>query len=340
MPELAFVVFEEERQKGRLSLAARYGLFRTTIGAALFHLFNKKKFRSGIIVIEIEVGIEILLIKLPFPLSMLSALNKQYFERHISRVYSAMGCRKCFVPVAARRLGWLGQYSADTNSRSVIFKALLLPILDEIYTKSCLRLDNLDIAFVSGENADELLTMVKQLEPHVRYINVASSDKEYLGCELADICADSGISIFTGSDFKNILRNADIIINLGKTDAISKYRIRSRSLVINFFNRSSPILHGEFTVIMGVEYTFPESRYDIFGEDIQRSFTRAELTDIWMASKAGLLNGGSYNETKADLILSIFENNCCRITGFSGRRGVLRVGNVLKAIRERCKIPL
>lgn len=332
MPELAFVVFEEKRHKGGLSLVASSGLFKTYIGAALFHILNKKIFRSGINVIEIEAGTEIVLIKLPFTLSMLSAFNKQYFERHILRVYSAMGCRKCFAPAAARRLGWLERYSEDTNNRSVIFKAFLLPILDEIYLKSGLRLDNLDIAFVGGENADELLTMVKQLEPYVKYINVVSSEKGPLESELSNICTDSGISIFVSSDFKSILRNADIIINLGKTEAISKYRIRSRSLVINFFNGSSSILNGEFTVIMGVEYTFTDSWYDVFGEDIKRSFSRAELANIWMVFKAGLLDGGSYNDAKAALILRIFENYCCRITVFSGRRGMLRVGNVLKAI--------
>lgn len=332
MSGLAFVVFEEEKDKGSLGLMAKSGLFKTRIGTALFHIFNKSKFRNGINAFEIEPDTGILLIKLPFSLSMLSVFNIQYIERYISRISSARGGWKCFVPAAARRLGGFKQYSTDTASRSIVFKALLIPILEEIYLKCGLRLDNLDTVFVNGENTVELITMVRQLEPFVRYVNIASRDKETVESELSDICIDSGISIFVSSDFKSILRNAELVINLGKVAVISKYRIRPRSLVINFFNGSSPALQGEYTLIAGVEYTFPESRYDLLGEDIKKNFSREELTEILMALKAGLLNGGNYNATTADMILSIFKNSCCTITGFNGRRGVLRVENVLKAL--------
>ncbi len=327
MPELAFVIFDEE-QRGRLGLIAKSGLFKTYIGTFLFHRFKWKKFKNGIHVFKIEVDTNILLIKLPFQLAMLSILNRKYLERYISRVYSAAGCKKCFVPSDARKLGGFEQYSTDANSRSVVFKALLLPILNEIYLKSGLRLDNLDMAFVNGENSAELLTMVKQLEPYVKYITVASSEKEAVEDVLSDICADSGICIFVGSDIKNILRNAELIINLGKAAEISRYRIRPSSLVVNYSCESNTVLKGEYTAIMGVEYTFQRGMYDMLGEDIQRSFSREELTEILMAFKTGLLYGGSYNDATATLILDIYINCRCSITGFNGRRGVLRVENV------------
>ena len=335
MPELAFTIFEIEKENSRLGLIAKSGLLKTRIGTALFQLFNKRKFNKGIHIFEMESGADILLIKLPFPISFLSALNRQYIERYISHIYSKRGCKNCFVPAAARRLGWFEQYSTNANSRNIVFKALLLPVLDEIYSKSGLRLDNLDTAFVNGENAVELITMVKQLEPFMRYINVASSNKGVVERELTDISTDSGISIFVSSDFKSILRNAELVINLGKVSDISRYRIRTGTLVINFSGAESPLPQGEYTIIVGLEYTFPESHCDLLGEDIQRSFCRSELTEIMMAFNAGLLNGGSYNETTAALILSIFARKCCSITGFNGRRGVLRVENVLKAIRMK-----
>ena len=335
MPDIAFVIFEEEKAKGksRQGLLTKSGFFKLHIGTALLRIFNKKKYQNGINIFEIEPGTDILVIRLPFPPSMLTYLNRQYIERYISKLCSENGCKKCFVPYAVMKLGGFEQYTVDTNSRSVIFKALLMPILDEIYSKSGIRLDNLDTAFVNGEDTAELLTMVKQMEPFMRYINVAASDKGLVEGKLSDICADSGISIFVSSDFKSILRNADLVINLGTVSAISKYRIKPRSLVIDFFGEESPTLRGEFTLIKGMEYSFPMNQYNALGEDIKRSFSKAELTEILMSFKAGLLNEGSYNDTTAALVLKVFKNSCCNITGFKGRRGVLRVENVLKTVR-------
>lgn len=329
MPDIAFVVFEEEKEKGRQSLMARSGLFKARTGTELYHIFNKKKFKSGVHIFKIEPGTDILLIKLPFPPSLLFTFNIRYFENYISQICSENGCMKCYVPAAIRRLGGFEAYAADEHSRSVIYKALLVPMLDKIYSNNGLRLDNLDTALIYGGDAAELLTMVSQLEPFMKYINVAASDKETVESELSDICADSGISIFVSSNFKSILKNAELVINLGKAAAISKYRIKPRSLVINFFNDENQKLQGEFTAIKGIEYTFPGNQYAVLGEDIQRSFSRAELTDILMVFKAGLLNGGSYNDTTVTGVLRVFENSRCSITGFNGRRGMLRLENVL-----------
>jgi len=334
MPALAFVVFEEEKGNDNPGLIAKSGLLKTYIGTAMFHLFNRNKFRNGIheFKIDMETDTSILAIRLPFPISLLSSYNRQYIERYILKVYTARDCLRCFVPAAYGGLGGHEQYSVDKSIQTIIFKALLLPVLEEIYLKCGIRLDNLDTVFVNGENTVELKTMVRQLEPFVRYVNVAASDKEAVESELSDICMDSGISIIVSSDFKSILRNADLIINLGEIAAISKFRIKTESVVIYFSSWPSTAVQGEYTFLSGVEYTFPESQYKIFGEDIFRNFGKAELTEILLAIKAGLLNGGIYNEATTAKILGIFKKNCCRITGLHGRRGILKLENVVKAV--------
>jgi len=263
---------------------------------------------------------------------MLSSYNRQYIERYILKAYTARECLRYFVPAASEGLGNQEQCSVDKSIRTIIFKALLLPVLEEIYSKSGIRLDNLDTVFVNGENTVELKTMVKQLEPFVRYVNIAASDKVVVEGELSDICMDSGITIIVSSDFKSILRNADLIINLGEIEAISKSRIKPESMVIHFSSRPSIAVQGEYTFISGVEYTFPGSQYNMFGEDINRNYSKSELTEIIIAFKAGLLNGGSYNEATAAKILGIFKKNCCKITGLHGRRGILKLENVVKAL--------
>lgn len=335
MPKLAFVVFEKESEKVRKGLIQKTGFFKKRIGTVVFQLLNKSKFKNGIHFLKMESGEEFLLIKMPFPLSRLPAFNRRYFERYISQICSTNDCSHCFVPDLARKLSGFEKYTLNANNRSIVFKALLLPILDEIYLKSDFRLDHLDTAFLNGENIGELQTMVKQLEPYMKYINVASPDHEDVEEGLSDICAESGISIYVSSDLKGIFKNADLLINLGKVAALSKVRIKPRSLVIDFSNGLAPKLHGEFTIITGVEYTFPQNQYDAMGDEVQRCFSRIELTEILMAFKAGLLNGGSYNDTTVALILNIFKKNGCKITGFNGRKGVLRVENVLKTINMK-----
>ena len=325
MPDIAFVVFNRDIRKGKLKFISKIGFLRFYIGTALFHRLSKKKLKRGIQIIEIEPGLKLLLIKYPFPLSLLSVLNKPYVEHYISQLYAGYGCLKCFVPVEARKLSGFEAYAPDNYSRAIIFRALLVPILNEIYSGKGYRLDNLDTAFVYGGNVTELITMVSELEPFVRYINVAAADKETVESGLSDICSESGISIFVSSDFKSILRNADLVINLGKGADISKYRIKSKALVINFSFEDEQRLQGEFNLITGVEFTFPPNQYDVLGEDIQRSFSITELTEILMAAKAGFLEGARYNNSTVDRVLKTYKNSCCSITGFHGRRGILRV---------------
>ena len=332
MPKLAFVVFEEEKGKAIHCHVPGYGLLKTHFGTCLFHLMKRHKFRDGILEFEIDAQTDtvILLIKLPFPASWLSLYNRQYIKRYIVKACTGRKCCKCYMPAAFGSSEDFGTYAERKNIRTVVFKALLVPVLAEIYTKRGLRLDSLDMVLVSGEDTSELIEMVRQLEPFVRYMSIVSSDKEAVERELADICMESGVSVIIGDNCKSMLRNADLVINLGEIAAISKLRIRPEAVVIHFSSLSGTAAKGEYTFISGVEYTFPAVWYKVFGEDINKNYSKSELTEILMAFKAGLFNGGTYNETMAAEIQEVFKSNCCRITGFRGRRGVLKVENVLK----------
>lgn len=334
MPDLAFLVFENEKDckkvRSKPGLLFKSGFLKSRIGTALLYLFNKKKLFNGISSFNIEPGIDVLIISLPFSIKTLFSLNIKYVERYVSRICSARGCEKCFVPAAAKKTGGFEQYSMNENSRHIVFKALLVPMLDVIYSNRGFSIDSLDTAIVSGENAVDLSTVVKQMEPFMKYMNVAASDKQAVEDALADICAESGISIFVSSDFKGILRNSELIINLGKMSELLKYRIKPKTLVLNFDESESLSIRGEFIVITGVVYSFPLNQYNIFGEDIQQSFSKSELSEILMIVKAGLLNGGSYNDATVGEVLKVFKNSGCKLTGFNGRRGVLRVENIIK----------
>lgn len=334
MPGLAFIVFEEKRREGIHGLAASSGILRTYVGSLLLHLFKRRKFRDGVLEFHLDMrtDIRILLIRLPFPASRLLSHNSRYIERYILKLCTKMNCCRCYVPAVFRNRDCFCRFTEDKSNYSVVFKSLLIPMLDEIYLKNGLKLRNLDTVLVSGEKTTELKTMVRQLEPFVRYLNIVSSDKEAVEAELADICAESGMSVIVGNDLKSMLRNADLIINTGEMSTISKVRIRHEAVVINFSKLQDTVVHGEFTYISGVDFVFPAGSYKTFGEEITKNYSKQELAQILLEADAGILNGGIYDDATAEKIRDIFKSSGCKITGFHGRRGILKVENVQKAL--------
>lgn len=335
MPELAFVVFDENSKKGNPGLITRSGMLRTYVGFSLFHMFRRRKFRAGILEFELDAGTgtQILLIRLPFPPSWLPFLNRQLMERYILKVCAQKDCLRCYLPEFCRSPGFLDGHAEGENTCILVFKSLLIPVLEEIYLKNGLRLDNLNTVLIHGESTNELKIMVSQLEPFVRHLNIASSSKEAVEAELADICMESGITVFVGGDLKSMLKNANLIINLGEVSVPPNIRVRQEPVVIHFSGTQNALVHGECTFISGVDFIFPAVSYEAFGEDINKNYSKQELSQILIESKAGLLNGGIYNETTAAMILGIFKSSGCKITGFHGRRGTLKVENILKALR-------
>ncbi len=333
MPLLAFVLFDEENKASEHRLLQKSGFLKGYFGMALFHFINRKKFNSRIKVFSIENDVEILTMELPFKLSFLNGLNRHYLTRYISRICMRNSCARCYIPKAAKWSESFPEHAEDTGTRTIVFKSLLIPVINRIYRREEARLENLEIAILCGEDLCELPTMVKQLEPYVKYIHVASSRKELVESMLEEISCDSGMPILTSGDFNSILKTADIAINMGSPTLISAYRIQRHTLVVNFDTNGSPILQGVFPTINGVEFFFPEEQYSGFGMEILRNYTKAELTEILMALKTGLTVRNEYNDISVSKVLKIFNGNGCRITGVIGRRGVLRPEDVNRAIQ-------
>ena len=365
MPVFAFLVFRNENEKAGLKALAKAGLFKSRLGTSLFRLFNNKKFgkAAGAVKTETEIpeasdhtgfrpdlhtaamyhangligpGLGAVPVELPFPRSLLPLFNLRSIGRFIEKLCVKNGWERCFISGTDMTPGELARYSADTGNRDRIFKALLLPMLDAIYTKNGIRLDDLEITIISGESVSELLTVVMRLEPYVRYINVAAADKESVESALSGFCADSGLSVFVGGDLRSILRDADLIINLDCEVNLSGRKIKSGALFINLVNADNRRLQGDYTVINGLAYNFRSDIYSRLGKEICRCFGKAELSELLMAIKAGLLAEGpvsdddgesegsdGYSPDAAGAVLKVFKNDGCAITGLVGRHGIL-----------------
>lgn len=339
MPETAFVVFEEKLYRGRPGLLASSGVWKLPAGTALYRLLHRKRFERGIRTVPADSTESFLMVRLPFPKSMLPMFDKTYLTRYISRISAENGCVRCFFPPDSVWGMDPGLFFTDDavcfiweDVRNRIFKSLLLPILDEIYTRNGIRLDRLDIVFLCGLPATGLLPMLKQVEPRLNSVNIAAKKKKDIENSLAELSGDSGLSIFISGDFDGLLRNADLIINLEPASALSEYRIKPHALVLQFGDpdRGGPV-RGQYPVVNGVRFFLPEQIYSLLGSDILQNYSREDLADILLALRSGLFHSGN-DEMTAESAAGLFKSLNCRISGYRGRRGELLPDEIRKAL--------
>jgi len=334
MPVFAFVVFKDEHEKARLLKLIKAGLFKSRIGTALYYFLNKKRFGKETDRINAGPDIEIVSAEMPFPASLLSSFDTSHIGNIIKRIGNKKGWEKCFLPGDVCDLPGLGQFSSKTIDVGIIFKSLLIPLLNIISKSREIKLEDIETTIISGENMSELLAIVSQLEPYIKYINVAAENKKAAENELSGFCSDTGLSAFISSDYKSVLRNSELIINLDKEINLNNYKIKPNSIIINLSIADNSKMQGDFTVINGLLYSFKNDLYSRLGKEICRCFDKDELTNILMAIKAGLLDRSSGDNDEVscgcDYSLQFVENvnrvfRSCggSITGLLGRRGII-----------------
>lgn len=330
MIDVGFVIFDKKSAGRIISWFAKCGLLRFRIVFILYHLIHKKRFRTGTKVVEIEPGIEVLIIGLPFPETLIRSLNFTHIEQIILKSCSEKNCRRYLVPQAIKCTGAFASSASISGVRSIVYRSLLIPILQKLYVDKNIRLDSLNIVMVHERNLEVLLALVQQIEPFMKYIYVTAKDREIVEDSLEGLCDDSGISIFVSSDFKNAIRNSDLVICLGQVPEGGTIHLKPGTTVINYAEEEIHAISGDFSCITGVEYLFPISEYTVLGEDVQRCYSKTELTDILMIWKMGFPDELFFNENIAKHILGIYRNNNCFITDFYGRRGLLHLFDTKK----------
>ena len=147
MPVFAFIVFQDEGEKVRLGSLVKSGFFKTWTGTAVFRFLNKREFGKQYCTKCKIPDTEIASVKLPIPVSYLHLFNIKYLEGFIDKLSGKNGWVRCFISDKARKEGGFQQFKTDTGSRKQIFRALLIPILETIYTRNGVGLDNLILPF-------------------------------------------------------------------------------------------------------------------------------------------------------------------------------------------------
>lgn len=336
MADFALVIFETDKNGKKNEGLARRVLFKTgmlksSLCTRLFLLFKSKYVKAGIKSVVLYEDTNVWIIKLPFTAGRLPCFNSGAIKGFVGRFCTEKGAAGCFMPSGAVTDTAYDGFRIRHDAGQIIYKAHLLQILHDIYEDNGIRLGSIDTVIVAGRDRQELLQIVRRLEPRFKFLTVAASKDAGLEDELAEISEESGLTVNTCYEWKSALKNADLIINLAGAPALSKFRMKSRSFVINYNSEAGSRMQGENVVINGVEFTLPPDVTAGLDEEVLQNFSKKELAEAVAGLRIGRYDGQTLDDAFYDRVLEEFGKCGCRIAGYIGRRGAIKAENIIKA---------
>lgn len=337
MTDFGLVIFETEEKDKRPEglvpgLLFKTGVFKSSLCTRLFLLFGCKRIKADVRYAALSEDMNVWIIKLPFTIDRLSCFNSSGIKSFIRKYCLEKGITACFMPARAAAEASYAEYSTNHEAGQIIYKSYLEHILRDIYQSNGIRLGALDTVIVAGQDRQELFHIVRRLEPHFKYMTVAVPNNSDVDDELALISDESGLTINICSEWKSVLKNADLIINLAGAAALSKFRLNSRALVINYNNETGSRMQGENTVINGIEFSLSPEVSAILGTEVLRSFSKKELADVVIGLRIGRYSGQTQDDACCAGILEEFKKCGCNITGYTGRRGIIKAENIVRTV--------
>ncbi len=339
MADIALVIFEAgdggvKPQNPASRLFFNTAFLKTSLFSGLFLRLGSKRVKAGIKRVELMEDTGARIIKLPFPAGRLSVLSSSAVKGFIERLRTENGIEECFMPSGASADAVYRDYRIRRDAAQIIYKAHLPYILEDLYESRGIRAGSLDTVVVPGEDRQELISIIRRIEPYFRYITVAAPQSGDIEAELAGISAESGLTVNVCCNWKTALKNADLIINLAGAQALSRYRMKPRSLLLNFNNGAGVRLDGENTVVNGIDYILPADVFASLGTEVLRHFNKKELAEMVMDIRLHAYTVRTPDEDCAARVLEEFGKCGCRITGYAGRRGSLKAEDVISSLRS------
>lgn len=288
--------------------------------------------------VEFSDGSNCLLIKLPYSLDKISKfsegkLNK--IDRLISTLCSENSIGSC---ILSRKISEIHKFESCTKhsyTGSYLFRALLINILEEIYTNEGVRLSDLDITVIQGKSAAELEAVLWLLSSFVKYITVITNDKESIQDLLDGLYDETGLSVGVAGDFVKGLKHADFIINLGCL-AKNHFGLRRefRPIFLNYGECDINKIPEEITVIQGIDVSFPKDLSNTSDDETLEFFSRNEIAEVILCHKLNLEKESlsPFNFRQMQKLSREFSRTGFRIEGFLGRHNILGVDELTKSI--------
>lgn len=350
MADFGLVLFEDDKAKTEINakktgnLAGKLFMrsiellfdakfFCSTLGTRLFFSSKRKELSGELQCCELYDNVKVWILRLPFPVRRFFQLNRAFVEEYLTRIWTEKNIRSWLVPEQLRGSITVDRDGSRSLKGNVLLKALLMPVLESIYPKVGLRIENLDMVVVAGNESEELYTVIGLLEPDIKHVTVLSEDKEQVEKRMYELFADSGLSFYVSREYRHHLKNANIVINLQNPAETARYRMPRKSLVINLHDVTDTRFPGENTIINSIVFDLPGNPIKDLMYDLRGHYGKTELYGTILAHRLELASEARFSPGLADRIQQGFKKTGARITGFQGRRGMIGINDVVKAIK-------
>ena len=221
MSNIAMVISQREKNSKLVN-----SKFIRRISQGILYSSRKSELAESVKEIKLCEDLNLYIIGLPFSLMELGFINKNKIAGFIKEECAKREIKGCIIPNEIYNVCSPDGFTANPYNGRYLFKALLTNILDDIYSKRGIRIGELDIVVIKGENDCELYSVIKQLSPLVKYLNVFTDSKTDIQREIDYIFEDYGLSVGISEDFSLAARNAGLIINLCNSfDTLKNIRI-------------------------------------------------------------------------------------------------------------------
>jgi len=321
MADFALVVFSEEKAKTTSVIDGIINFFKKMPCLFKKHdldLYTKK--------VELYQGLNAYIVKLPYSVEEFRELRPDRLKRIISETGVKIGTDNCILPCFITQSHGSKEAVGNSYDGGLLYKSLLLNILEEVYSKSRLELSDLEIAVAQGEGNAELFAFVRLLSSRVKYITVLVNDRSSVEGEVNRIFADLGLSIGLTADYRNGLKNTDIVVNLGGIAQFSKgAAVNTKALVVNYCQSENLKAFSGNIVVNGVQVGLPGIIRQKIDNYVFEYFNIMEISEIVLLNKLGFKESivKHIDVELMEMVSREFKRDGFEITGFKGRHSIL-----------------
>ena len=331
MSDFALIIYPEQKQEELPE--GKFSMYIGRIIEKICGMLKTNEPEDKFEAVELYDNLKAYIIKLPFSLGDIGKpSNNIKIGRFLSKACTQLNIKNCILPWAAQATcGFEGGISNPFKGMH-LYKALLISVLDEIYTKRGIKISELDIVIVQGESCEELFSLIRVLTPFAKYLTVLVNDSEAVEHEINRVYTDTGLSVMTTGNLKSGCKNADLIINLGGLRESSS-GIRPKAIVLNYDKSGVCNISGEYVLINGIEVSMHEETLAKIGELACEHFSKLELAEIILSHKANMEDRIIANCMDFESMCGLsseFKKTGCRITGFKGRHNIFKAEDIKK----------
>ncbi|RCX14858.1 hypothetical protein DFR58_11492 [Anaerobacterium chartisolvens] len=322
----SFALFTFENRQANMPEKSLAGFISDKAGRLLLKFRNKEKAAK----INLFDEVELCVVNAPYSVGEVLS-GKKDMSPLIERVKARYNVDRCILPRSLCGRGGFGQ--GDTGyvfefSGQTLYKALLVNIIKDVFNKKRKSICDLDITIVHQNNRDELYAIIEVLSPFVKYITVATGDKESIDDEIAQICCNTGLAIRVTSDYRSAVKSAELIINLAYSNRPSiNIRTNFKQVVINYGDLGLEQVSGEGTVINGIDVCIPPKIACMLDKGLFDHYGKLELSEILLSHKSGCherICGVLCDYELATRLAGEFYRNCYSICGYMGRHNMFK----------------